>query len=235
MRAALIVGLTVALVGCTRRNLSTSGTDGGSGGDAATSHDGGSSCSELTDKAACRARPDCVVFTCVECACTPVFVGCGAVGDPAPQCPGLGCSMPVCCHHDLDCQSVGGECQVPPIDQGCGVCFMGPSSCTSDADCGTGEICDTAPCACPNGMDGPPKSCQQGCSTGTPCSEIEVCGADDRCHPRPCDASCTGNYLCDPSSETCVRIPCNLDSDCADYCVDGACSMYVGQCVQPVA
>lgn len=229
--------VAAALAGCTRRNLSPNVSDAG-GSDASMSHDGGTPCSALTDQASCSARPDCVVFTCFACSCTPAFAGCGAMGDPGPECPGLGCASPECCHSDSDCQTGGSfeQCQVPPIDPGCGICFMGPSSCMSDADCGMGEICDPAPCSCQSGS-GTAMTCQAGCSTGTPCSEVETCGADNRCHARPCDASCTGNYTCAASGDFCARKPCTTDGDCAapGYCINGTCSIYVGQCVAPAA
>jgi hypothetical protein len=210
--------------------------DGGSG-------DGGGDLGQVTgckglDEQSCRHASGCVADTCELCSCTPSFVGCRAINEGRMPCPELGCAQPLCCRTSDECQpSHGGTCQVPPINAGCGACFIGPSECDDDADCksnGQSWICKEAPCSCGDALI---NSCQQGCSSDADCHEPDRCNtATYRCEPRACgDPACTGNYECGGAS--CVRKSCTKDAQCdaGGYCVDGACSRSLGQCIQPAA
>ena len=200
----------------------------------------GAACNTLKDEASCRARTDCVTDTCIECACTPKFFGCRSPSEVAGACPMLGCAQPQCCHKTADCNAGGGFgiCQVPPVNPGCGICFNGPGNCMNDGDCAGldfGRICEPSLCACPNAA--PSKTCVPGCSSDSDCIETASCGADFRCHDRPCDSACAGNYTCDPSGARCIRKKCSTDANCGapGYCIEGTCSKSVGQCIQPAA
>jgi hypothetical protein len=196
--------------------------------------DGGAPCTSIMSQTACSARTDCVADTCVECTCTPFFVGCRSHSQPQTMCPGLACAQEECCHNDSDCMPIGvTKCMVPPIILGCPICYNepAPSNCQQDSDCTTpGQICDPVPCACTTPT---PMACTPGCTSDANCPEPQSCGTDFRCHAKPCDSSCSGNYACDNTSATCTRKACASDSDCADlgYCIDQLCSHSFGQCV----
>ena len=237
-RTVLSLGAFVPLLtlfaACSHDGLG-SGSDGGIDGGPT-----GVACSKLSDEASCRARTDCVADTCFACSCTPSFAGCRAASETPFACPALGCATPQCCHTTNDCSAQDGFafCQVPPINAGCGACFNGPGNCTKDADClglSSGRICEPTPCACPS--SGMSKTCVPGCSSDSDCLETASCSADLRCHDRPCDAACTGNYACDPTGARCIRKACKTDGDCGKpgYCIEGACSKSIGQCIQPAA
>jgi hypothetical protein len=153
--------------------------------------------------------------TCMECSCTPTFIGCFGPNEGQPMCPALNCPQPQCCHTETDCPgdvSIS-MCAVPPFDPSCGPCDP--------------YICAPQPCACSTSY-----ACQPGCSNDGDCKENETCGSDHRCKPRPCDSKCNGNYACDAAQAICIRRACSSDSDCGKpgYCVDRACSKSLGQC-----
>lgn len=211
--------------GCNRDGL----TVGGDMGDHLTADLGGS-CKAATTEAVCRARTDCVADLCMECSCTPTFVGCRGAGDTPTQCPLLGCAQPQCCRHPGDCSS-GSACEVQPLIPSCGADpAPAPSTCQHDSDCNKvpGQICTCTPCTCGNTNQ---LACQDGCKKDIDCPEPQSCLEDLHCHPRACDASCTGNYTC--AGGGCVRKPCAKDEECGTpgYCILGQCSRDIGQCV----
>ncbi|MEO6951665.1 MAG: hypothetical protein ABI321_07620 [Polyangia bacterium] len=233
-----MVGVVALLAACHHDSLQI-GADAGGQHDDGGSHLGDAgdfsvACNAIKDEQSCRGRADCIADTCTACSCTPAFAACRASADPQTQCPALGCPSPECCKKASDC-SGGSMCQIPPLQLGCGVCDPQPSTCDKDSDCAGSQgpsICAPTRCGCTASL-----SCQAGCTSNDDCQEIEQCGSDHRCKPRPCDATCTGNYACDTGSATCVRKACSSDHDCAvpGFCIEGACSKFVGQCVQPAA
>jgi hypothetical protein len=204
-------------------------TGGGSGGGVSGVCDG------LAEDA-CAATPGCVVDRCIECSCTPVFLGCRTSAEPQHECPPVDCVGPTCCHAQSDCGStVDLVCLAPGGTLGCPICMQGTSTCTVDTDCGGGLICDPIACSCNNAT-----ACVPGCSTGQ-CPEGQECG--NGAHPRCVAQGCNAAYPCpaafDCQSNQCVRRQCNVDADCGDhgllYCVDGACYSSLGACTpQPL-
>lgn len=178
-------------------------------------------------------------------ACTPYYCpGCnggqGAYGgclgptEKAGVCPGVPC--PAGCRGSSDC-SVGRICVAPGASPGCGVCQPGPS-CSVDGDCGSGRVCELAPCSC----SGSGRSCAPACTAGG-CHAGESCGGDGHCAPTPCSstAQCPADFECvfppGPGSPHCQRRACTVDVDCGNggYCVDQACYGALGACSLPPA
>lgn len=137
------------------------------------------------------------------------------------------------CRTIADCKIGLETCAPPGSPTGCGTCFMPPSQCTTDAECGGTMICETAHCAC-NGE----KSCVEGCTSSAACGVGESCDADHRCHPVVCaqQIDCPVNFLCPPIlSARCERRACKVDPECdVGYCVEGACYDVPGSCAAPV-
>ncbi len=234
----LMVSVALCLAACHDDGLSSQGDQGDHLYDASVFDDGTANCKANKTHAACAAQAGCVADTCTACVCTPSFAGCRGISDAQTSCPAVGCPSPQCCHNSSDCGGSGNSffCELPPGSVQCGACSTVPGTCTQDAECPATQegpaICAPIACACGGSVG---KSCQVGCTSDDSCGDAQRCGTDHRCAPRPCDSTCVGNYTCNAS--TCVRKPCTSDSACAipGYCVNGACSKFVGQCVQPAA
>lgn len=227
--------LVVTVAGCHEDGLGF--TDQYNRTDASVDGHASGSCAQITLESECRARPDCTVAACTVCSCAPAFVACLGPNDMPPECPIPPCPAFQCCRTSMECQSSypGGICDtVPSSSNLCGgpTCAPpGPSTCSVDADCNQSDptqICEYGRCSC----DGLFKSCKRGCTSDASCPEPQACGADHRCHDRPCDVQCTGNYACDASGKVCARKRCSVDADCgsAGFCVEQKCSKGLGQC-----
>ncbi len=184
------------------------------------------------DEATCRATKGCAADTCMECSCTPTFVGCRAASAPPVECPALGCLQPLCCHSNADCPMGALFCIAPGASPGGGPCFM-PTPCKVDGDCaqqGPTWICAIATSACGPAAMG----CVPGCSRDMDCPEGDVCRNDHHCVARPCMSAhdCPAEFACVGGG--CARLACNSDGDCgAGYCVEGACYTSLGVCEPP--
>jgi hypothetical protein len=68
------------------------------------------------------------------------------------------------------------------------------------------------------------------------CTQAEVCGADDRCNPKPCTTSdeCGPNHRC-VGAGFCERLPCSRSTDCDGFCVNRFCYDIAGRCGDPGA
>lgn len=178
------------------------------------------------------------------------YCGCGPfpVGTPATaliacwqQCLPIE-EPPVDCSDDSECAAgqqcilacPSCNCPVDPSDPSaipapcdCGPCFgycedLPPQPCSSDADCGKGEICGCGPwgatdpagkIACfPQCIPDPaPTACwvDADCANGQVCNTTDFCMAPPGCGPNePCDAVCYGQCV-DPTP-----VGCQSDADC---------------------
>lgn len=173
-----------------------------------------------------------------------------------------GDSLPVnSCNDTQDCQSSGGNCVEPGGFIGCGSCHNYLVSCAEDSECASGSsggfedatasrmICErVAPedCACNPDIS----ICKPACQESSDCKEGQTCDPDGHCTATPCspnDASaraCPRNFECeshrvacevDEACDTCQRIACDQDSECAPSgaCVNGACHADLGTCQFP--
>ncbi len=189
--------------------------------------DAGAACAQLASEADCVAAQACVADYCLECSCTPTFVGCRDAAAPKHTCPALGCPSPLCCRQPGDC--VQGTMCIPPGATSCGVCLMG--SCTGDSQC-PGQVCDRAPCTCsPTGQACLPRCTADSCAAGS------VCQADGHCRAQTCGgaaAACPRDFSC--AGSACVRTGCAGDGDCGNngFCVEGSCFPALGECRPPV-
>ena len=180
--------------------------------------------------AACRAEAGCVADTCLECSCTPVFVGCRAA-DAAPiGCPPLGCAQPMCCATQEACAGAG-SCEIEP-PPGCGACMPSPGDCADDRGCTGGQICEPIACSCEGGSH-----CVAGCEA-TGCDTGEVCDTTShRCVEQPCTQArteCPPNFVCTWPEGGCLRMSCTSDANCpAGWCVLGLCEESLGTCFLP--
>jgi hypothetical protein len=102
--------------------------------------------------------------------------------------------------------------------------------CQSDADCaetGVNKVC------IPEGVCGGMK-CGPRCTSDSDCPGEPPgafsCLANGHCGEAPCVGSgdCPPNYVC--AAGSCGARCCTRDSDCVDFCVNGACSSQLGQC-----
>lgn len=167
----------------------------------------------------------------------------GTTGTTAPTTgPTSGCST------SNQCQGPGGpggHCQAPGIDDtGCG----GPSdyvtgTCAADGDCADAgpapQICVVDPCARIYGSDDdtPVHRCTYGCTADDDCNvgssngnKAAITCQAGHCVAPVCStaADCLPNFAC--SGGSCTRTTCATDSQCAGFCVDGACSSVAGMC-----
>jgi hypothetical protein len=236
-RCCLAFLLPIFLTACGRPGLPL--PDGGPPPDGASPGDAANPISDLAsarcvglDESACRATFGCAADTCLECSCTPTYVGCRAESAPPTQCPGLGCGQPACCHSAKDCRMGGFECVPPGQSAGGGPCFM-PLPCKRDGDCvaqGPNWICGPVMSACVVVNMG----CTPGCTADADCGEAQLCHKDHHCAGRPCmsAADCPQEFVC--AKATCARRTCQSDADCgAGYCVQGACFTGLGMCEVP--
>jgi hypothetical protein len=237
----LLTLFSLALLGgCTR----SSGALPASGRDLGPSADSGPPGADLSrgcdglDETSCKSRLGCVADYCMECACSPAYVGCRATERPHLACPALGCAEPRCCGNGQAC---GGNqvCLAPGVRNG-GACGCGPS-CQVDGDCalqGQSLVCDVAtslPGGCCPGL-----TCVSACTTDSQCLEGYVCDPDHHCRAQTCssDGDCGPNFVCPPTGGKgpahCQRKPCALAADCPlGYCVEGACYGSLGTCGYP--
>jgi hypothetical protein len=121
----------------------------------------------------------------------------------------------------------------------CGDMCMGNYGCGTEAQATCGDLLNTPHCesdsACPGGYchacDTGVSICASSCTGNGDCVGWESCTAG-RCTPLACtsDASCPANFEC-TNAKTCARKSCGSDSDCAGYCVLGACEADPGYCV----
>ena len=103
--------------------------------------------------------------------------------------------------------------------------------CLADADCGSGQRCDTSVCNQPNC---PPDSdcgsvCEGVCVPDAACSAVD-CGMGYHCEETcyPCDT--TDGSMCDPEcypacvpDQTCANVDCGPGYECAMECSSGTC------------
>jgi hypothetical protein len=106
----------------------------------------------------------------------------------------------------------------------CGGPAPPPDECASDAECrerADNLNCEQVPCQ--------NKRCVQGCLTDEDCGPSEICD-DYRCKAAPCaaDGTCTPNHAC--VADLCVRLSCTTSAECGDFCVNGQCQEYPGDC-----
>lgn len=130
------------------------------------------------------------------------------------------------------------RCLPPGVSPGCGACRRPDPSelCQSDSTCkaqGATQICAPGVCLCQ-----PATVCVAGCTGPADCPEGTVCGADNRCAPRPCALpdDCPRSFTCqrsDGGAGTCARTTCKADRDCPLFCVEGACYDAPGSCTPP--
>ncbi len=178
------------------------------------------------------------------------YCGCGPfpVGTPATaliacwqQClpieePPAGCSDDAQCGPGQQCLIACPDCNCPadpadpagaPVPCDCGPCVgtcvdAPPVPCTSDAECGKGEVCGCGPwgptgptfkIACvPHCFPAPPPTtcwADADCANGQVCNTIDFCMSPPGCGPNaPCPAVCYGKCV-DPDP-----IGCESDADC---------------------
>jgi Cys-rich repeat protein len=173
-------------------------------------------CAGLSESA-CNANPACRADYCLECSCTPTFVGCALSTAPKTACPGLGCD-PACGCNALDekgciaaesslgctpfyCPDCHGgqsfvSCLAP--NQGAGACGGAcPAGCRSMSDCTGGQEC-VAPGASPGcGV----------CMVGTDCATDAQCPSGQVCDTAPC--------VCTNSGRTCIA-GCKSSAECGE-------------------
>jgi hypothetical protein len=141
------------------------------------------------------------------------------------------------CHNSAQCG--GATCVALTLPKLCGFdcdpITGGAIPCTDDSECADGGpsyICDAFICNCPHGGPPPPKHCRLGCSTAAECGTGLTCNAQHRCEAAPCNGpvSCgSKNFVC--VAQTCTPATCTKDSQCAGFCVNGACSATAGYCL----
>jgi hypothetical protein len=122
-------------------------------------------------------------------------------------------------------------CLAPGATPQCDDCQMASSPCASDDECGAeneGFICEPVVCACSPADT----RCVPGCHVDDDCGEGQICGEHYRCSGAPCEASedCPSNFDC--VEQSCTRRACNKNSECDEYCVEGACYSEAGKCQQ---
>lgn len=196
---------------------------------------------------------------CGECSCPamlPVPEGNGTACDEATACPTVSDTVlraaSVCapdtnlcteCLTHADCSENLPHCG---IDESSGVrmCFQ----CSDDADCGgdtphcfklqspfPSELgycrqCQTT-AGCAAGVCDINGTCSPGCQNDAQCGPNRVCGAEQRCVPKPCetDGECSSQSTC--SDQTCRAVSCTSDAACpGGYCVKGSCYETPGGC-----
>jgi hypothetical protein len=111
----------------------------------------------------------------------------------------------------------------------CGGPAPPPDECESDAECrerADNLNCEQIPCQ--------NKRCVQGCLADEDCGPSEICD-DYRCNPARCAAggTCTPNHAC--VADLCVRRSCTTSAECGDFCVNGQCQEYPGDCLEGCA
>ena len=145
---------------------------------------------------------------------------------------GDACSGAFSCSATFDCCQVGVTCKAEQlyVQNACDQCA---TSCTVDADCAAGQLCEAYQCVvCPS--DPCPDSWntvdRNGCAVCVPknqCKEDLDCGADQKCLPgasclsgcKSDPACCFGNQcvptICEPPKEAdCVVVGCAAGSAC---------------------
>ena len=175
----------------------------------------------------------CTANYCAGCNGTTMFSGCTGPGQGPPACSGQFC--PNGCRTQSDCaNSGGGECLAPGQPLCGGAC---PMSCSSDTECGAGNVCAYSPCSCSGST---PNICQPSCATAG-CPDGQTCGSDGHCSATGCTtkAQCPQYFDCvfPPGSgmSHCERLACTADGECGSggFCVDGACYGVLGSCRVP--
>jgi hypothetical protein len=219
--AALLASILAYAAGCTTRSLNFVGDGGGTDGgprDFAGLDFAGVSCGKLDEKSCLAAQPACAADYCLECACTPTFIGCRAANAKGLPCPPVGCAPPNCTCDGLDEKSCiaseatlgctpnycpdckGGQYYTGCLaaNAGAGVCpAVCPAGCHSQSDCGGGQEClapgESAGCGI---CFVPDKTCNSDgdCTTGSIC-EVAPC-------------TCNGARSCVPG--------CKTQSDCPE-------------------
>ena len=104
------------------------------------------------------------------------------------------------------------------------------------ADAGSDAICDATLCDFPHGGAQPQPHCRKGCSAAADCGVGHACTAEHHCEAAACTApgDCGANFTCEPSTSKCAPTSCTGDAECADYCVNSACSATLGVCMPAV-
>jgi len=146
-------------------------------------------------------------------------------------------------------------CQTTPPVYECGG-IQPPHECETDANCGTGRVCNHSGCGgalcaegCPTKACADYENCASGrcvlkacdaagalpCGAGTECKSTN--GAPATCTPIRCDAgfACAPTWDCAPGPTAdphgCVQRACRDSSDCAcGFCVSGRCEPTPGYC-----
>jgi len=209
----------------------------------------------------CPAGDKCLMPACPKCAncpclgvCTPPVKTCSADSDcPAGQACGLtpqDCTIhcQVGCHNDTECRP-DQQCLLPGCASVCcdiGVCAPRATTCTSDGECGAGQIC----------MDcGLGNQCIAGCHTASQCGPDEQCSqvvcagfcCPDVCTPKPatCEsdgecgvgAICTYTDIMNCSGTKTCQAGCRDDTQCAGgTCQKASCGACCpGVCTVPAS
>jgi len=174
----------------------------------------------------------------LPCVCL-IAAACGDHGEPSDDTGGwcAGYAPPpagteIDCRSDADCSDPAGRCwavgDTSPF-YASGICAH---DCTSDPDCGQGQVCvvfnQTFECG----------QCQPACSADS-CHPWEHCAADGHCRPASCEGegyACPEQATCAPASRQadvhgCVIPHCTADTDCGcGACVLGRCQDGPGRC-----
>jgi Cys-rich repeat protein len=98
------------------------------------------------------------------------------------------------------------------------------TACTSDAQCGTGQVCDTA-----NGQ------CLTTCTQGSECPDTEktcapLAGVTGNVCQCSTDQLCGAGFVCNTTDKICQQT-CTSDSQCQGYATARTCDTATGQCV----
>jgi hypothetical protein len=189
-------------------------------------------CNGMNEQACIAAESSlgCTPSYCPDCHGGNTYTGCLGPNQGVSACPAV---CPVECHGNSDCS--GGQLCFAPGQPGCGTCRP-LKSCSTDANCAAGEVCDVAACSCTGGL-----VCTPACSSKS-CPAGQSCGSNGHCAPVACSSTgqCPAYFDCvyppgdGNGTAYCARIACSSDSDCGGgYCVDSACYGTAGICTYP--
>ena len=199
-------------------------------------------CHSLDEKSCAATGGACVADYCLECSCTPTFVGCRLPTEPQTTCPGLGCAQPNCsCDGLSESECIASEstlgctpnyctdCEGGEIWNGCtgpnegapacpGVCPQ--MGCHDQSECSGGQECLAPGASAGCGI------CKQGdgCTSDGDCAPGEICGFDPcvctgngmSCGPGCSQTGCPDGQVCN-QTDHCADIPCSDTSQCPTF------------------